>query len=75
MKNKKQQNQAIARILNNVQDQTYECNGLDQRGVASLIENQKHSKMNRTGQIEKPMGKTRKKSECHFWRNEAITKV
>ena len=40
MKNKKQQNQAIARILNNLQDQTYECNGLDQRGVASLIENQ-----------------------------------
>tara|TARA_Y100000385_G_scaffold279143_1_gene328421 strand:+ start:477 stop:1109 length:633 start_codon:yes stop_codon:yes gene_type:complete len=40
VKNKKQQNQAIARILNNLQDQTYECNGLDQRGVASLIENQ-----------------------------------
>ena len=40
MKTKKQQNQAIARILNNLQDQTYECNGLDQRGVASLIENQ-----------------------------------
>ena len=40
MKTKKQQNQAIARILNNLQDQTYECEGLDQRGVASLIENQ-----------------------------------
>ena len=40
MKTRKQQNQAIARILNNLQDQTYECNGLDQRGVASLIENQ-----------------------------------
>ena len=40
MKTKKQQNQAIARILNNLQDKTYECEGLDQRGVASLIENQ-----------------------------------
>lgn len=38
MKNKKQQNQAIQKILNKTFNISWDCKGLDQRGVASLIE-------------------------------------
>lgn len=38
MKNKKQQNQAIRKILSKTFNTAWDCKGLDQRGVASLIE-------------------------------------